>query len=66
MNFLEKILQEEVSLDVGKIDGTKAVEITRAYICSFFNRYLKGQQNSLLDEKDKTYVNDVEFDSWTE
>ena len=66
VNFLEKILQEEVSLDVGKIDGTKAVEITRAYICSFFNRYLKGQSNSLLDEKDKTYVNDVEFSSWTE
>jgi len=66
VNFLERILHEEVDLGVGKIDGIRAVEVTRAYICSFFDRYLKGQSNSLLDEKDKTYANDVEFSSWTD
>jgi dienelactone hydrolase len=64
VEFLEKILREEVDLDTGKIDGMKAIEITRAYICGFFDKYLKEKPNNLFDKENKTFSSDIEFSSW--
>lgn len=63
--FLKKIFNiDDIKTTTGTVDGVKAIEIIRAYICNFFDKYLKGQQSPLLDEKNKKYSDDVEFKVW--
>ena len=54
-NFLQ------IDMTAGSIDGFKAVEIIRAYVYNFFDKYLKGQSSKLLDRKDKRYDADIDF-----
>ena len=45
---------------LGSINGERAVEIQRAYVLSFFNRYLKDKNEELL-EKDLSEYHEVEI-----
>jgi dienelactone hydrolase len=55
---------DDIKMTTGTIDGIKATEIIRTYICNFFDKYLKGQSSQLLEGKDKKYSDYVEFNSW--
>lgn len=65
VNILKQIFStEDIKLCCGTIDGNKAIEVVRAYVVSFFDKYLKGQKSPLLDEQDKKFAEYVEFKSW--
>jgi len=44
------------------VDGLRAIEITNAYILAFFNQYLKGEHEPLLDGASTDYP-EVQFQS---
>lgn len=67
VNVLKQITgDDDIHMDAGTIDGLKAIELIRAHICSFFDKYLKGQPAPLLDGQDKKYSADIEFKSWAQ
>jgi dienelactone hydrolase len=60
VDFFKRILgRQDLNFTTGQIDGIKATGIIRAYICSFFDKYLKGQTSQLLDGQDGRYAEDV-------
>lgn len=65
VSILKKIFKtDDIHLGSGTIDGLIAIEIIRAHIINFFDRYLKGQPSALLDGNDIRYAEYVEFKSW--
>ncbi|KKQ32863.1 MAG: Platelet-activating factor acetylhydrolase plasma/intracellular isoform II [candidate division TM6 bacterium GW2011_GWF2_37_49] len=67
VNVLKQITgSDDIHLGAGTIDGLKAIEIIRSHICSFFDKYLKGQPAPLIDGQDKKYAADIEFKSWAQ
>lgn len=65
VGFLKQIFNtEDINMCTGTIDGFKASKIIRAYVCAFFDMYLKNQPSQLLDVKDKKYAEYVDFNCW--
>lgn len=48
-NFCDCPLWENNNLIIGSIDRVRSVNIVRAYVLAFFNHFLKGEQEPLMD-----------------
>ncbi|MDR3647239.1 MAG: hypothetical protein P4L22_06885 [Candidatus Babeliales bacterium] len=61
--FKTKNLFPSSASGVGNIHGYRAHEIMNAYVCAFFDRYLKSEKVELLDEHKSKY-HEVEIQKW--
>ncbi len=50
-------------LNTGPLNSYRAHEIMNAYVCAFFDKYLKNEQPALLDEQQARYP-EVEMQRW--
>jgi predicted dienelactone hydrolase len=50
------LLTQQIGLDYGsRLQGTRSVEITRAYVRAFFDQHLRGRHQPLLNRPSKRY-----------
>jgi hypothetical protein len=49
-------LADQIGIDIGGgLSGARSLDITRAYVRSFFDRHLRGPRQSLLDQPSRRY-----------
>jgi dienelactone hydrolase len=50
------LLADQVGIDIGaSISGARSLDITRAYVRAFFDQYLRGRPQTLLDQASPRY-----------
>ncbi len=52
-----------IDMRSGSLDAQRTHEIMKAYVCAFFDKYLKNEQPTLLDEQQARYP-EVEMQRW--